>query len=242
MPRTRPGLLIYQHMSGTEEYIQLLQPTTTFGRAETCDIVIPRSTVSRVHARIELQHNRYILSDAGSSNGTFVNGQPIEAHYQLSTDDEIWLGSRDVALIFSDPEETVDVTLHSSPPPLFIDPGARIVRVHGITAQLTTLEYDLLLYLASNPRRVCSREECFAAVWGQPYDHTTCEDALNACMARLRRNLRATAVSAGREPPQLTTIKRIGFRLDSDVVFAEQNESLPALKEREVGRPVRLTP
>jgi DNA-binding winged helix-turn-helix (wHTH) protein len=223
-------------MSGAEDYFQLLEPVTTLGRSETCDLVIPRSTVSRIHARIELQHNRYLISDAGSSNGTFVNGRRIEEPVQLSTGDEIWLGSSDTPLIFSDPEETVDVALNSAPPLLFIDTDARIVRVYGAPVPLTTLEYDLLLYLARNARKVCTREACFAAVWGQPYDHTTCEDALNACMARLRRNLRATAASLGRDPPQLTTIKRIGFRLDSEVVLAESVEPIGVLREWAVGK------
>jgi len=98
--------------------------------------------------------------------------------------------------------------------------------------QLTTLEYDLLEYLASHSRKVCTREECFLAIWGQPYDHATCEDALNACVARLRRNLRATAEQVGKDPPQLTTIKRIGFRLDSDVAFTAAEERPSPLKER----------
>ena len=234
MSRIRPGLLVYRHTSGTEEYIQLQQAITTIGRSQSCDVVIARSTVSRVHAQIEMQHQRYILSDAGSANGTFVNGERLEGSQQLSTNDEIWLGTSDVALLFSDPEETVGVTLHSGPAPLFIDVTARIVRVWGVAAVLTTLEYDLLLYLARNVHRVCTREACFAAVWGQTYDHATCEDALNACMARLRRNLRATATNAGRESPQLTTIKRIGFRLDSDVVLAEDDE--PVSKEQAVER------
>ena len=234
MARTRPGMLVYRRLSGTEEYIQL-QPITTFGRSETCDIMIPSPTVSRVHAQIELQHNRYILSDAGSSNGTYLNGQRLEEPTQLSTNDEIWLGSSAIALLFTDPEETVDVALDSGPPPLFIDTGARLAYVYGAPVSLTTLEYDLLLLLAQNPRKVCSREMCFAAVWHQPYDHATCEDALNACMARLRRNLRATAASIGREPPQLTTIKRIGFRLDADAIVAEDDEPSIAPKERAVG-------
>jgi DNA-binding winged helix-turn-helix (wHTH) protein len=235
MARIRPGLLAYRQPDGAEEHLPLNETVITLGRSDTCDLVFPFSTVSRTHARIELEHNRYILFDAGSSNGTFVNGQRIEDHHQLSTNDEIWLGSSDVCLTFSDPEETVDVTLRGGPPPLFIDEGARIVQVYGLPVGLTTLEYDLLAHLARNARRVCTREECFVAVWGQAYDHATCEDALNACIARLRRNLRATAAGAGREPPQLTTIKRIGFRLDSAVVFAYDDESPAALKEQAVG-------
>ena len=234
MARVRPGLLAYRQPHGAEEYLPLNQTVTTLGRSDTCDLVFPFSTVSRTHARIELQHNRYILFDAGSSNGTFVNGERIEDQHQLSTNDEIWLSTSDVCLTFSDPEETIDVTI-SSGPPLLIDQGARVVQVYGVPVGLTTLEYDLLAYLARNARRVCTRDECFAAVWGQPYDHATCEDALNACIARLRRNLRATAASAGQEPPRLTTIKRIGFRLDSAVVFADGDESPAALKEQAVG-------
>ena len=78
MARIRPGLLGYRQPNGAEEYLPLRQTVTTLGRSDTCDLVFPFPTVSRMHARIELEHNHYILFDAGSSNGTFVNGQPIE--------------------------------------------------------------------------------------------------------------------------------------------------------------------
>ena len=100
--------------------------------------------------------------------------------------------------------------------------------------QLSPLEYGLLLHLAHNPGTVCTREGSFLAVWGQPYDHATCEDALNACIAKLRRNLRAAAESAGQEPPQITTVQRVGFRLDSDVAFAPTCQHAPALIARAV--------
>ena len=44
------------------------------GRSETCDLVLPSLHVSRQHAQIEVRDGRATLSDAGSSNGTFVNG------------------------------------------------------------------------------------------------------------------------------------------------------------------------
>jgi pSer/pThr/pTyr-binding forkhead associated (FHA) protein len=224
MARARPGLLAYRSPDGTEQQIELAQDEITIGRSETCTIVLPFSTVSRLHARIELQHNRYVLSDAGSANGTYLNGERIKHGHQLSTGDEVWMGTSTVALTFSDPDETMQVSLTSGPPPLFIDENGRVVQVYGMPVQLSTLEYDLLLYLAHHPRMVCTREECFLAVWGQPYDHATCEDALNACMARIRRNLRAGAQSVGQETPQITTIQRIGFRLDTDVAFAPRAE------------------
>ena len=234
MPRPRPAILIIRSTSGAEEYVPLDQDTMTIGRSESCDIVVHSTTVSRLHARIELEHDRYMLYDAGSANGTFLNGEPLLGPRQLSTDDEIWLGSDVAVLSFSDPDQTLGVTMQRSPAALTIDERARIVQVAGLPVQLTTLEYDLLHYLASRPHQVCTREECFRVVWGQPYDHQTCEDALNACIARLRRNLRATAEAAGQPTPQITTIKRIGFRLDTEALLTPAQRPLP-LHERSLG-------
>ncbi len=108
-------------------------------------------------------------------------------------------------------------------PPLYIDEDAHIVQVYGVLADLSPLEFNLLLHLATNPGTVCTREGSFLAVWGQPYDHATCEDALNACIAKLRRNLRTAAQATGHEPPAITTVQRVGFRLDADVAFAPRH-------------------
>jgi DNA-binding winged helix-turn-helix (wHTH) protein len=235
MPRARPGLLAYRSGNGAESYRPLDQDQVTIGRSEICDLVIPHSTVSRLHARIELQHDRYVLFDAGSANGTFVNGERIDDGHQLSTNDEIWLGSSEITLTFSDPDETLGVALPSGASALFIDEEARIVQVYGVPVQLTTLEYELLLYLAHHARKVCTREECFLAVWRQPYDHLTCEHALNACIARLRRNLRAAADLVGQKSPQIITIKRVGFRLDSQASFPAPTRRPLGLKAQAVG-------
>jgi DNA-binding winged helix-turn-helix (wHTH) protein len=233
MPRTKPGLLIYYGDDGDEQRFTLTQDITTLGRSDSCAVVIPMPTVSRLHALIEIQHDRYLLSDADSANGTFVNGRQVGAGYQLATGDVVWLGSQEVALSFSDPDETLSVKnlLHV---PLQIDESARVVTVYGQAVALTPLEYRLLLYLALHPGTVCTREACFLAAWGQPYEPLTCEDALNACVTKLRRNLRASAETAGMEPPQLTTIPRVGFRLDTEVAFTPRSDE-PPLRERSVG-------
>ena len=53
------------------------QPVLLMGRDETCEIVIPERQVSRRHASIHAEGDRYILKDLDSKNGTFVNGQPV---------------------------------------------------------------------------------------------------------------------------------------------------------------------
>ena len=232
MARTAPGLLAYRRADGEEERVPLRQDVTTLGRSSSCTIAISHSLVSRLHARIEIQHDRYLLFDAGSANGTFVNSQRLEEAHHLTTGDEIWLGSSDVTLGFTDPEETMAMEGHISTPPLAIDEASHTVAVYGITMPLSPLEYSLLLYLAHNTGAVCTRENCFVTVWGHPYDHATSEYALNACIAKLRRNMRAAAEVSGQPVPVITAVQRVGLRLDTLVVFGPLSQRPAAAKGR----------
>ena len=54
-------------------------------------MVIEDSRVSRHHAQILYQHNRYAVRDLGSTNHTFVNGQQVETCV-LASGDRISLG------------------------------------------------------------------------------------------------------------------------------------------------------
>jgi DNA-binding response OmpR family regulator len=225
MARNNPGILVYRRVDDVEEAVELRQDVTTIGRSDTCTLRIALPIVSRLHARVEVQHDRYMLFDEGSANGTFVNGKRLAQGQQLNTGDEIWLGSDEVVLHFSDPEQTLMVQPNDVAPALAIDEQARAVHVYGTPAQLSPLEYGLLLHLATHPGTVCTREGCFLAVWDQQYDHATCKDSLNACVAKLRRNLRAAADASGHAAPDVVAVPRVGFRLDADVAFETAAEA-----------------
>ena len=51
---------------------------------------------------------------------------------------------------------------------LIIDPGPRLATIKGATMDLTAKEFDVLVYLASRPGTVISKEELHAAVWKTP--------------------------------------------------------------------------
>jgi len=65
------------------------------GRGEDNTIVINSARVSRNHARIEWNTDRFAVRDLGSINGTYVNGQKVEQHRPcaLQDGDEIRLES-----------------------------------------------------------------------------------------------------------------------------------------------------
>jgi len=63
----------------------------TLGRSSGNDIVLPLSTISRRHARVRREDDSFILEDLQSTNGTFLNGDPVTRGW-LAEGDRIKLG------------------------------------------------------------------------------------------------------------------------------------------------------
>ena len=68
--------------------------SATIGRSSSCDLVIADQSVSRVHASIKRVEGQHVLHDAGSSNGTLLNGlRLVPAHaFPLREGDLIEIG------------------------------------------------------------------------------------------------------------------------------------------------------
>ena len=52
--------------------------STVIGRSSKTDVQIEEDSISRNHAMIVNQGDRYLLKDLGSTNGTYVNDRPID--------------------------------------------------------------------------------------------------------------------------------------------------------------------
>ena len=65
----------------------------TIGRSKDNDITIDDASVSRHHATIIQTASGIVISDNGSSNGTFINGNRIHGEQALSTNDILKLGT-----------------------------------------------------------------------------------------------------------------------------------------------------
>lgn len=75
----------------TMREVPLSKERMTLGRKPQNDIVIDNIAVSAEHAVIVTLFNDSFLEDLGSTNGTFVNGQPVKKHF-LQNGDTIELG------------------------------------------------------------------------------------------------------------------------------------------------------
>ncbi len=87
-----------------------------------------------------------------------------------------------------------------------LDREKRQVAVNGDDVDLTTREFDLLLFLMERPERVLTREQILVNVWGHDYEGT--DRTVDNFVSALRRKL---AEDPDR-PRHIRTVRGIGYR------------------------------
>jgi DNA-binding response OmpR family regulator len=85
--------------------------------------------------------------------------------------------------------------------------STREARQDGLEVRLTAKEFDLLWFLASHPRRVFSRDQLMASVWG--YTAALDTGTVTVHVRRLRKKLERNPS----QPRHLQTVWGIGYRL-----------------------------
>jgi phosphoserine phosphatase RsbU/P len=73
-------------------------PRVTMGRADDCRLPIKDRYLSRHHAEILWMDGRWVVNDAGSVNGTFVNGERIQRAVPIRVGDRITLGDTELVV------------------------------------------------------------------------------------------------------------------------------------------------
>jgi diguanylate cyclase (GGDEF)-like protein len=77
---------------GIGEPFELAEPRMTIGRDE-CTLTLPDDSVSRRHAMLEWLDGGHLLTDLGSTNGTYVNEQRISSQ-RLAVGDRVRFGKQ----------------------------------------------------------------------------------------------------------------------------------------------------
>lgn len=95
-PSMAPKLEVTQGENAGETFKVKLN--TRIGRERDNDVVIIDPKVSRYHAEIGLEDGKWVLSDLGSSNHTYLNGMVVTEPIILHSGDRISLGSTELTL------------------------------------------------------------------------------------------------------------------------------------------------
>ncbi|MEC7679471.1 MAG: FHA domain-containing protein, partial [Planctomycetota bacterium] len=82
-------LKIISGAANSSSTFDLSDGETTIGRHPDCTIIVEAGAVSRFHAKVVGSSGQFELSDSGSRNGTFLNGQMVSAPTALKDGDRI---------------------------------------------------------------------------------------------------------------------------------------------------------
>jgi DNA-binding response OmpR family regulator len=90
---------------------------------------------------------------------------------------------------------------------VLVDLAAHEVRMSGKLVQLTSREYDLLVFLLRNPRQAFSREQLLSEVWGWTFGDTS---TVTVHVRRLREKLESDPTL----PKRIVTVWGVGYRYE----------------------------
>jgi hypothetical protein len=91
-----PARVILRQNDGTEEIYPFTGDVLSIGRGRNNDIQIRNDAkISRYHCRIYRQQGAFVIEDNRSSNGTLVNGEPIDSR-QITGGEQIMIGETPV--------------------------------------------------------------------------------------------------------------------------------------------------
>jgi hypothetical protein len=86
------GASVVVHENDQAHTVPLRGEVVTIGRLPDCDVVLKDKGASRRHAQIRSKNGVFTLTDLGSTNGTRLNGQTVQAR-KLEDGDRITIGS-----------------------------------------------------------------------------------------------------------------------------------------------------
>lgn len=109
-PDAVPLALVGGRQLGTAGRWELTPKVVTIGRDGERTLCLPHESVSRLHAQIVRQRSGFFVSDLGSRNGTYLNGQRLTAPSLLLPGDVLRVGEIELRCEAAAPT--------SSPPPV----------------------------------------------------------------------------------------------------------------------------
>jgi hypothetical protein len=111
--------------------LELKLGVNRIGRDETNDFILDHPTISSQHCEMILSSDGVVLHDCCSTNGTFINGNPISEIW-LETGHQVRLG--DVEMVVESTDATIGIPIiereKPAPPPVVLDDGSMLCPRH----------------------------------------------------------------------------------------------------------------
>ncbi len=189
----------------------VLAPTgAVLGRSPDADLRISAAQLSRRHARLDHRDDQWWLTDLGSTNGTWLNGEPIDGQpVALGDGDQIVLGGV-VSLRFRDDDATRRGPRIGRLVGLWLDPDTDAVWIDAARLEppLSARQLDLLRLLLARENEIIDRPTIVAEVWADVAADGVSDDAVTALIKRLRSRLGEHAGA-----PEVEIVRGRGVRI-----------------------------
>jgi pSer/pThr/pTyr-binding forkhead associated (FHA) protein len=90
--RQPPVLTLIQITDMDPVPLRYTVPEIIIGRDPVCDCVLDESTVSAQHTRLSFRQGHWWVEDLHSTNGTFLNQEPVTSPLVITSGDELRCG------------------------------------------------------------------------------------------------------------------------------------------------------
>jgi two-component system cell cycle response regulator len=209
-PTGKEACLVVIYGSELGKKYNLNAPSLVIGRSSKCDIQIDQESISRNHTKMVNTGKSILIRDLGSTNGTYVNDEPID-EYVMRDGDLIKIGRTIFKFLTGGNIEnayheeiyrltTIDGLTQIFNKRYFLETIEReIARSHRYRRELSLVMFDIdhfkkindtyghlagdyvLKHLAQTVKTRIRREDCFARYGGEEFSIVLPEiDGLNA--------------------------------------------------------------
>ncbi len=99
------GIALQVERPGAAPEVIQVKDSCVLGRGQACTIVFDDATVSKLHARLNVDGARAVIEDLDSTNGTLLNGRRLSGPAALQRGDRIGLGANQIVFLGTAPSK-----------------------------------------------------------------------------------------------------------------------------------------
>lgn len=111
MPAIPKFVVLSEQLRG--QIFELNQDEITIGRSDERTICLKDQTVSTLHCKVTRHDGKIFISDAGSTNGTKVNGNPLsDEEHELMNGDIVRIGAFE--LLYDSEDKTMTMSIQKT--------------------------------------------------------------------------------------------------------------------------------